>query len=260
MNKVNRGTFLDITFQRNLGSLKVGIFLLAGVFLLSGCNTRNGNVLFDSSIVQREEQTTADNLEHWEKESGQDGGEKLQEQMSEDTGTEISRNDKPEETPAETCYVYVCGAIVNPGVYEVDEGTRVCEVIQYAGGLTGEAETTCMNQALAVYDGLMLVIPTVTQWENGEFCLDEQGFLVQVPKSDGGASKSQKEPLDDGKININEATLEQLCTLPGVGESRAVSIIAYREEHGAFETIEDIKQVSGIKEGLFEKIKEKIKV
>ena len=232
MNKVNRGTFLDITFQRNLGSLKVGIFLLAGVFLLSGCNTRNGNVLFDSSIVQREEQTTADNLEHWEKESGQDGGEKLQEQMSEDTGTEISRNDKPEETPAETpaetCYVYVCGAIVNPGVYEVDEGTRVCEVIQYAGGLTGEAETTCMNQALAVYDGLMLVIPTVTQWENGEFCLDEQGFLVQVPKSDGGASKSQKEPLDDGKININEATLEQLCT--------------------------------GIKEGLFEKIKEKIKV
>lgn len=66
--------------------------------------------------------------------------------------------------------------------------------------------------------------------------------------------------LSDGRVNINTATAEQLCTIPGIGETRAQSIITYREQNGLFTTIEEIKNVSGIKEGLFQKIKEKIKV
>ena len=251
MNKVNKGKKENF---RNVGffgkSLIVVAFLLAGVFLLAGCGDKKGNVLFDS-----ESELTAES------------SEQKQEQPSQETEENAAKEEEGEQpqtletdSASEVCYVYVCGAIASPGVYEVEADTRVCEVIQYAGGLTSEAETTCINQALAVYDGQMLVIPTATQWENGEFSLDENGFPVQVPKTEETAEETSEPVADDGKVNINEATGEQLWTLPGVGTSRAESIIAYRQEHGAFETIEDIKKVSGIKDGLFEKIKEKIKV
>lgn len=129
-------------------------------------------------------------------------------------------------------YVYLCGAVEKPDVYSVKEGSRVFEVIQKAGGFTEEANTTYVNQARVVTDGEQIKIPTI-----------------------GEVSEQEK-----SGININTASKEVLCTLPGIGESRAESIIQYREENGLFQKKEDIMQVPGIKEGMYDKIKDKIVV
>ena len=248
MKKVNKISKIP----KKSTNLMVVLLLLAGVFLLSGCGNESGEELFRS-----EEGDTlwveGDVSQKQEEESPENGLDAAQENLDETALEELEEESK-------RCYVYVCGAITSPGVYEVKPDTRICEVIQLAGGLTAEAEITCINQALAVYDGLMLNIPTITQWQNGEFTLDENGFPLQVPKAEQNAEENQESSIEDGKVDLNKATVEQLCTLPGVGVSRAESIVAYREEHGAFQKIEDIKNVTGIKDGLFEKIKEKIKV
>lgn len=133
-------------------------------------------------------------------------------------------------------YVYVCGEVHKPDVYCVSSDTRVFEVIQLAGGLTGTADGSQINQAETVTDGEKIYVPTAVPF-NG-----------------------QAEMNDDGLVNINTADEDELMTLNGVGQSRADAIIAYREEHGRFEKIEDLKNVAGIKEGLFSKIKDHIKV
>lgn len=250
MSKVNKTKDRKLGFLKKNVNLMVVLFLLTGVFLISGCKEKSENVLFDSESDWME----ADSMQNQEKPLQEREKDVTEEESQEDVGTTET------DATSEICYVYVCGAVARPGVYEVEKDTRICEVINYAGGLTSEAEITCINQALAVYDGLMLNIPTVEQWKNGEFGLDENGFPVQVPKSEQKLAEGNDSSVDDGKVDINTATVEQLCTLPGVGTSRAESIITYREEHGAFENIEDIKKVTGIKDGLFEKIKDKIKV
>lgn len=106
-----------------------------------------------------------------------------------------------------------------------------------AGGFTKDAAEEAVNLAEPVTDGMQVIIPTKE--------------AEQQKKTEEVRSRS-------GMVNINTATAEELCSLPGVGESRAQDIITYRTKHGAFQTIEEIMQVSGIKEGLFEKIKDKI--
>ena len=141
--------------------------------------------------------------------------------------------------------MYLCGAVATPGVYAVPDGTRMYEVIELAGGLTEEAATDYINQARVVEDGEQIVIPTAAEVEDG--LRDMEHFAGEtVPR--------------DVLVNINTADVTALCTVPGVGASRAASIIAYREAHGSFCSIEDLKKVSGIKDGIFEKMKEFIKV
>lgn len=132
-------------------------------------------------------------------------------------------------------FVYVCGAVNCEGVYELPSGSRVYQAIEVAGGLREDADKNSVNQAEVLEDEERIYVPTI----------GEEVSLVAE---------------EEGKVNINKASKEELMTLPGVGESRAESIIKYREEQGAFQNIEDIMQVSGIKEGLFEKIKDLITV
>ncbi len=135
--------------------------------------------------------------------------------------------------------VYVCGAVESPGVYELPQGSRVCDAVALAGGLTDAASDTSVNQAEYVSDGQMINIPTADE-------------AVEAAAADQAAS--------DGLVNINTAGVEELKTLPGIGDSKAQSIIAYREANGAFQSIEDIKQIDGIKDGVFSKIEGSIKV
>ena len=132
-------------------------------------------------------------------------------------------------------YVYVCGAVNREGVYKLPAGSRIYEAVELAGGFREDAATAQVNQAEVLQDEARLYVPTISE-------------------------TISEEAEDDGKINLNKATREELMTLPGVGESRADSIIQYRNENGGFKSIEEVMQVSGIKEGLFEKIKDLIKV
>ena len=159
------------------------------------------------------------------------GAEALQE-TRESLGDAAEIRDKEK-----TVFVYICGEVVNPGVYEVAEGSRIYEVLQLAGGFREEADREYLNLAASVTDGMQIIV------------LSEEEAETEKERSLGKTG---------GLVNINTASAEELCTLPGIGQSRAEDIIAYRSENGAFETPEDIMQVSGIKSALYEKLKDKI--
>ena len=145
------------------------------------------------------------------------------------------------ETSSAQLYVQVSGAVVCPGVYAFPEGSRVYEAIARAGGLTEDAYDVELNQAQLLTDGQKIYVPVV-------------GEAVTVSQN-GSAGLS-----DDGRININTATVEELMTLTGIGETRAKSIVAYRDAHGPFAAPEDLQQVSGIGESTYRKIADAITI
>lgn len=145
----------------------------------------------------------------------------------------------PETEPEEDSriYVYVCGAVNRPGVVALQEGSRVEAALEAAGGFRQDARTDYVNLAARVSDGEKLYFPTEEE-------------AAGLPEESGG----------DGLININTADAAALCTLSGIGESRARDILRYREENGPFESCEDIMNVPGIKSSVYGKIKDRIKI
>lgn len=141
-----------------------------------------------------------------------------------------------EGTAQEIC-VYVCGAVESPGVVYLSEGSRAADALEAAGGFAPGAAQEAVNLAAKVSDGEKLFFPDREEYE----------------------AQAQTEAAS-GLVNINTADVAQLCTLPGIGESRAADIIAYREAHGGFAVCEDIMQVPGIKESVYNKISGKIAV
>ncbi|MFI3176127.1 MAG: helix-hairpin-helix domain-containing protein [Eubacteriales bacterium] len=150
---------------------------------------------------------------------------------------EATEEEEVEEEEPSSIYVYVCGAVVQEGVYEVETGTRLYQVIELAGGLLEDAAAESINQAILLEDGQQIIIYTKEE-------LEEQ---IQQEAS-------------SGLVNINLASVEQLCQLSGIGESRANDIVAYRDAYGSFATNEDIMNVTGIKEGTYDQIKDYITV
>lgn len=148
------------------------------------------------------------------------------------------------------CYVHIDGEVNKPGVYELEEGSRIFQAVEMAGGFTDEAVTSYLNLAQKIADGMKIVVPSREELESAMY----EGVI--------GVSGVTEEstPGSDGKININTADKETLMTLRGIGEAKAEDIIRYRREHGPFGTIEDIMNISGIKEAAFEKIKDHITV
>lgn len=142
----------------------------------------------------------------------------------------------PEEA---VIYVYVCGAVKEPGVVVLPEGSRGQDALEAAGGFAEDAALEAVNLAEVLTDGMKLYFPT--------------------PEEAVEAEREAQE-RDAGLIDINTAGVELLCTLPGIGEARANAIIAYREEHGAFGSTEEIMRVSGIKDSAYNKIKALITV
>lgn len=145
-------------------------------------------------------------------------------------------------------WVYVCGEVATPGVYELQEGDRITHAIEAAGGLTEAAGQVYLNQAAHLIDGQRIYVPSKEE----EQSLTEE--LSPTDRADGQTAK------DTGKVNLNTATKAELLSLNGIGESRAEAILAYREANGRFGNIEDLKKVDGIKEGIFQKIREQITV
>ncbi len=179
-------------------------------------------------------------------EAGTEPGQSSDETVQSDEAQEVSREDPVEVTEY---VVHVCGAVENPGVYTLLSGSRIYQAVEAAGGFTPQAGEDYLNQADLVCDGMKIYVPTLE--EVGE--ADWQDFLEQSLEQVSPAEKS-------GLVNINTADEELLCTLQGVGSSKAKSIISYRETYGAYQKIEDIMKVEGIKEGLFQKIKDSITV
>ena len=140
--------------------------------------------------------------------------------------------------------VHICGFVKRPGVYFFEAGARIFDVIKAAGGCKKGADDAAVNQADVVEDGQQIYIPSKTTRAKKKIENTDEEHLSQQ--------------VEAGKVNLNTATLEQLMTLSGIGEGKAKKILEYREKNGPFHTIEDIKKITGIKDGIFQKIKDTI--
>lgn len=150
----------------------------------------------------------------------------------------------PEKTESEAVCIHVCGEVKKPGVYRFAKAPRVIDVINKAGGFTQRAQQDCINLAQVMEDGQQLVVKA-TQKEK---------------KKKKRTGKTASSNTNMNKVNINDASKEELMTLKGIGEAKAEQILSYRKTNGNFSKIEDIMMITGIKEGVFSQIKDSIMV
>lgn len=213
------------------------VLLWMSVFFLTGCAGKGEEVWMIS-------ETESQNFEASEKSTEKEKGNNTENETIETTqgDTENGRN----ADTGQSCVVHICGAVARPGVYAFPKGSRICDAIEKAGGFLPEADTEIRNQAELLADGEQIRILTKEEAEEEREAAKEQKIAAGQEA--------------DSRVNINTAQKEELCTLPGIGENRAESILAYRQEKGSFSCIEDIMKVSGIKEAAFSKIKDKIRV
>lgn len=198
-------------------TFRVFLVIAAAMSLLCGCGARN-NVYLEKNAVETGELCVTEAL----------------------SATETEEPDGAKEE--RTCLVYVCGAVVAPGVYELDDGSRIYEAVELAGGFMEDAAEDVLNLAESVTDGQMIRIPTEEEQEAA------------------GRQGEEADSAADGKLDLNRADVAALMELPGIGQSKAEAIVGYREEHGSFSRTEDLMKIEGIKEGVFNKIKDRIKV
>lgn len=178
------------------------------------------------------------------------------------------KNDKEKETKKEEIteiMVDIKGEVINQGIYKLKTGSRVIDAINMAGGLTNNANTSVLNLSKKLIDEMVIIVYSNYEVENFEKTKEEETKVLESCKTgyDNIENDACIEPetsieTQTSKISINNASLEELMTLSGIGEAKAKSIIEYREQNGGFNSIEDIKNVTGIGDALFDQIKENI--
>ena len=161
--------------------------------------------------------------------------------------------------------VYITGEVKNPGIYELEENSRIKDVIEKAGGLKETADITDINLATILQDEDKITIPSKEEnkqeKQNTEkIQSNKQSKTTEKSQNTTSISTNTTGKNQNTKVNINTATQTELETLPGIGPSTASKIVSYRKENGKFKSIEEIKKVNGIGESKYKKIKELIKV
>lgn len=223
--------------NQRLRSVFAGTCMLLGMLLLCGCADRSAEEYFFEEAQTLSEDVTVPAAEA-DEETGQEGT------VSSDV----------------MCVIHICGAVQNPGVYELPEGSRIMDAVEAGGGFLEEADQAACNLAQPIADGCQIYIAAKEEQKEGS--AQERSAGIQNAESmntypQAGNSAAQGE---EGKVNLNTADADALKTLPGIGDSRAAAIIAFRETNGGFTCIEDIMKVSGIKQAAYDKIKDRITV
>lgn len=214
-------------YQIRLCNLLLAV--IAAVFMAAGCGQKEAGDLKEMELGKAKQHSAETKKEETVK--GQTAVGKTKQEKTEQ-----------EKESGRKVFVYVCGAVKAPGVYELAGDARVYEAISSAGGTRDDAAAEALNQARVVTDGERIYIPTLEEAQKGIV----DGNAPGVTETDGN---------NKGKLNINTADKEELKTLPGIGDAKAESIISYRESNGHFKSVEELKNVEGIKEGVFNKIK-----
>lgn len=209
------------------------------IIVFTICGTLYIDKKFEEEILPDEVQMLESNIELEEEHPIQAMSETI----------ELQETEEEEEIKPLFCTVYICGAVNNPNVYTLDEGSRIIDVLNMAGGALEDADLNQLNLAEKIYDSQKIYVP-----KKGE---EIDKSPLKVENREGKASTVES---SNGLININTASAEQLQTLPGIGTVIAQNIIEYRESHGSFSSIEEIQNVSRIGQKTFQKIKDKITV
>ena len=189
------------------------------------------------------------------------------------TAANAATNNRPEAAAEPLLRVYIAGAVKNPDVYTLQPGDRLVDAVQAAGGATAGANLNAVNLAIRVQDEGYYYIPIEetspvpaaqlsAEPPPAVAAITANLITGELPNAAAAASNPNSNPntLEDGQININIASGQQLETLPGIGTVRAQAIIAYREQHGPFHAIEEITDVSGIGPGLYDNMQHLITV
>lgn len=188
--------------------------------------------------------------------------------------TEIIEENNPALDNVEFIYVDIKGAVVDPGVKKIEKDKRIIDVINLSGGLKQEADTTLINLSKKLFDEMVIIIYTEKEVkENSEknkiVCEETKYIYVEVPTNNAcvvensnqveeeneKAEANQKEEANS-RVSLNSATLEELMTIPKIGEAKAKAIITYREENNGFKSIDELLNISGIGQTIFEQIKD----
>ncbi|MBO4901257.1 MAG: ComEA family DNA-binding protein [Lachnospiraceae bacterium] len=206
---------------------------LIALISLGGCGREDAPVVLES--------LTEDAAEHA---AGPDGAAETAKAGSLQDET---AGDKQVAEETGTVKVHVCGAVADPGVYELPADARIADALLAAGDFLPDADIDHLNQAALLTDGQQIYVPT-----------EEETAAGIVPAGESAATGLQNGAGNDGLLDINTATVTQLKTLPGIGDVKANAIVSYRERNGKFSSIEEIQQVEGIKAGLYSQICDKI--
>lgn len=184
------------------------------------------------------------------------------------TNNNVTENDDDDiETLLDIIQVDIKGAVKNPGVYVLDEGSVVNDLILAAGGLTKDADTTNLNLSKKLENEMVIIVYTKKEMEqNVEKNLTSDADISEslgkdsIIESDSNSTSNNTTSKPTKKVNLNTASLEELTTLPGIGEAKAKSIIQYRKTCGSFKVIEDLKNISGIGDSVYAKLEKYITV
>ena len=201
--------------EKNVIKITASLFLLA-VFLLLSLMGKGSGISYETEETQR--------------------GSAI---ATEESMVEIENDKIDDPAVSKIIFVDVIGCVVNPGVYQLEEGSRVFQALELAGGLTEEAEVKSINRAAVLSDEQVITVLSVEEYE-------------EMQKNSGGLG------FVDGKVELNSADAKALESLSGIGPSMAEKILQYRQEHGRFHKIEDLMKVPGIGEKTFQQIKDKI--
>lgn len=223
------------------------LFILCGSQLSCGAKERISleEMTGEMQTEQEKEEKTATGKDEDAKESAEGQETKPAAQTGEGSGTDPAPG---------MLSVYVCGAVHAPGVYELPAGSRLYQAIDAAGGMREDADKNYLNLAMELVDGEKLQVPTQEEVLAGAFGAERTEMAEQAS---GNGSSASKEGAS-GLVNINTADETLLMTLPGIGEAKAKSIIAYRTDKGSFAKVEDIMNIPGIKQAVYDKIKDVI--
>lgn len=252
------------------------VFLAAGLLY---CGTRSQDIFFTrgsaasgQETIGQSSTTQGDDQVPQAGDSEPAGGDSSGHMAAEADADAVS-----EETEQVLIRVHVCGAVKKSGVYQLQEGALVQDAVRAAGGVRKDGAQDYLNLAGRLEDGQKVYVPFLKDVDDpyglsagsggqdmasSGYESGRSGSTTGQPGSGTGQAGdgTDSDPAGAGLVNINTADADLLMTLPGIGESKASAILTYREKNGAFSRIEDIMNVSGIKEGAFAKIEDLITV
>lgn len=236
--------------MRKMKKIQTALWIIIVIFCCTGCSDEKREQEELSSLFIEDSEDTENKTD--------ENDSDISENRSTDKSDVEEKNEETKTKESSVIFVYVCGAVQDPGVYEIPSDSRLYEVINKAGGLLPDAAKESINQARILEDAEQIYIPTEAEVEKQKSNNEAVDFWQFQQESSNLYMSDNIEESEEEKVNINTASKEELMTLKGIGATRAESILSYRKSNGGFESIEELMEVEGIKEGVFDKIKDSI--